>query len=41
MVTKAERKVTGNGQTLTISAVFEVANDYNFRALGVVMLMLP
>ena len=41
LLTNAMRKVTGNGQTLTITAISEVANDYNFRAIGVVMLKLP
>ncbi len=39
--TKAMRKVSGNGQTLTMTAVADQNTDYTLRLLGTVMLMLP
>ncbi len=40
-VTKAMRKVTGNGQELKISAVLNTSVDYDVTWLGHIMLKLP
>jgi len=39
--TKAKRKITGNGQVLVVTGVLNVNDDYNWNAIGVIMLMLP
>ena len=39
--TKAMRKVTGNGQELTIFGVSSAVEDYDLTWIGVLMLMLP
>ena len=41
LLTNAKRKVVGNGQTLTMSAVSNTSVDYTIRAVGNLMLMLP
>ena len=40
-MTKAKRKITGNGQVLIISAIPSSNSDMTMTHIGVVMLMLP